>query len=90
MLELVDTVLLQVRVSATLLKKIDELCQEGIFKNRSEVVSEAIRSLIVRYSRVSREAKLTALYLSGRLPKGESPDDLVFTVKEPVEVDWDE
>lgn len=73
-----ETVLLQVRISAALLKKIDELCNEGLFRNRSEAVTDAIRMLIQRYSRTSPEARATALYLGGRLSKTETPEDIVF------------
>jgi Arc/MetJ-type ribon-helix-helix transcriptional regulator len=74
-----DTVLLHMRVSAALIKKIDELCSEGLFKNLSEAVTDAIRMLIQRYSRTSLEARATALYLGGRLSETETPEDLVFT-----------
>ena len=74
-----DTILLQVRVSASLVRRIDELCDEGIFRNRSEAISDAIRMLLARYSRTSPESRATALYLGGRLPKSGSPEDLVFT-----------
>jgi Arc/MetJ-type ribon-helix-helix transcriptional regulator len=76
-----DTVLLQVRVSSALVRKIDELCSEGIFRNRSEAVSDAIRMLIARYSKTSPEARTTALYLSGRLNRAGNPEDLVFTAE---------
>ncbi|MCS7142200.1 MAG: ribbon-helix-helix domain-containing protein [Aigarchaeota archaeon] len=78
-----DTVLLQVRVSAMLVKRIDELCRDGIFRNRGEVVSEALRNLILRYTRASSEARMTAMYLSGRLHKGVNPETLVFDVSRP-------
>lgn len=73
-----DTVLLQVRVSAALVRKIDELCNEGLFRNRSEAVTDAIRMLLQRYSRTSPEARATALYLGGRLSKTEAPEELIF------------
>lgn len=73
-----DTVLLQVRISAALVRRIDELCSEGIFRNRSEAVTDAIRMLVQRYSRTSPEARATALYLGGRLSKSESPEELIF------------
>jgi Arc/MetJ-type ribon-helix-helix transcriptional regulator len=66
---LTDTVLLQVRVNAALLRKVDELCAEGLFKNRSDAVNDALRYLVLRYSRTSPE---------GRLQKSGSPVDLVF------------
>ncbi|MEM1518393.1 MAG: ribbon-helix-helix domain-containing protein [Nitrososphaerota archaeon] len=73
-----DTVLLQVRISAALVRRIDELCSEGIFRNRSEAVTDAIRMLVQRYSRTSPEARATALYLGGRLSKTEAPEELIF------------
>jgi len=83
-----DTVLLQVRVSAALVKKIDELCSEGLFRNRSEAVTDAIRMLIQRYSRTSPEARATALYLGGRLSRIETPEDMVFSgVKDRTGID---
>ncbi len=75
-----DTVLLQVRVSSTLVKRIDELCQEGIFRNRSEAISDAIRMLLSRYSHASPEARATALYLGGRLGRAGNPEEIVFQV----------
>jgi Arc/MetJ-type ribon-helix-helix transcriptional regulator len=75
---LTDTVLLQVRVNATLLRKVDELCAEGLFKNRSDAVNDALRYLVMRYSRTSPEGRATALYLGGRLQKSGSPVELVF------------
>ena len=83
-----DTVLLQVMIGAPLVKKIDELCSEGLFKNRSEAVTDAIRMLIQRYSRTSPEARATALYLGGRLSRTETPEDFVFTSpQESINVD---
>lgn len=79
-----DTVLLQVRVSSTLLKQIDELCDEGIYRNRSEVISEAIRLLLARYSRRSIESRATAMYLSGKLPKTGNPEERVFKPRMPI------
>lgn len=73
-----DTVLLQVRISSALVKRIDELCNEGLFRNRSEALSDAIRLLLAKYSRTTPEARATALYLSGRLSKVGNPEDLVF------------
>jgi len=75
---LTDTVLLQVRVSAALLRRVDELCAEGLFKNRSDAVNDALRYLVLRYSRTSPEGRATALYLGGRLPRSGSPTELVF------------
>jgi len=71
-------VLLQVRISSALVRRIDELCQEGLFRNRSEAVSDAIRMLLARYSHTSPEARATALYLSGRLEKFGNPEETVF------------
>jgi Arc/MetJ-type ribon-helix-helix transcriptional regulator len=86
-----DTVLLQVRVSSALVKRIDELCNEGLFRNRSEAISDAIRMLLARYSRTSPEARATALYLSGRLTRTGNPEDLIFTPSPArVEVDDEE
>ncbi len=48
-MNMADTVLLQFMISAALVMKIDELCSEGLFKNRSEAVTDAIRMLIQRY-----------------------------------------
>jgi len=74
-----DTVLLQVRISSALVRRIDELCNEGLFRNRSEAISDAIRLLLAKYSKTSPEARATALYLSGRLGRVGNPEDLVFT-----------
>ncbi|MCS7146014.1 MAG: ribbon-helix-helix domain-containing protein [Nitrososphaerota archaeon] len=74
-----DTVLLQVRVSSTLVRRIDELCSEGLYRNRSEAISDAIRMLLAKYSRTSPEARATALYLSGRLSRTGNPEELIFT-----------
>jgi hypothetical protein len=64
------------------LRRIDELCQEGLFRNRSEAVSDAIRMLLARYSHTSPEARATALYLGGRLGRAGNPEDIVFRAEE--------
>ncbi|MCS7094709.1 MAG: ribbon-helix-helix domain-containing protein [Thaumarchaeota archaeon] len=83
-----DTVLLQVRVSASLLRRVDELCAEGLFKNRSDAVNDALRYLVLRYSRTSPEGKLTSLYLGGRLARSGSPSGMIFRSKREVEVEF--
>jgi len=65
---LTDTVLLQVRVNAALLRKVDELCAEGLFKNRSDAVNDALRYLVLRYSRTSLREGDRAL------PRREAPE----------------
>jgi Arc/MetJ-type ribon-helix-helix transcriptional regulator len=77
-----NMVLLQVRISSALVRRIDELCQEGLFRNRSEAVSDAIRMLLARYSHTSPEARATALYLGGRLGRAGNPEDIVFRAEE--------
>ena len=42
-----DTLLLQVRVSSALVKRIDMLCNEVLFRNRSEAISDTIRMLFM-------------------------------------------
>ncbi|MEM4334103.1 MAG: ribbon-helix-helix domain-containing protein, partial [Nitrososphaerota archaeon] len=74
-----DTVLLQVRISSALVRRIDELCNEGLFRNRGEAISDAIRMLLARYSKTSPDARATALYLRGRLSKTGNLEDLIFT-----------
>jgi Arc/MetJ-type ribon-helix-helix transcriptional regulator len=74
---LTDAVLLQVRVNAALLRNVDELCAEGLFKNRSDAVNDALRYLVLRYSRTSLREGDRALP-RGRLQKSGSPVEMVF------------
>ena len=68
--------LLQVRLSEELLEKLDELVRLGLFKSRSEAVSEALRRLILEYSAVTDDLSMTvALYMLGRLERNLGPGD---------------
>lgn len=59
-------------------EKIDELVRKGLFRSRSEVVTEALRRLFLEYSAAKDDISLTvALYFSGRLERNLGPGDII-------------
>ena len=47
--------LVHIRVGKELKKKIEELIDDGMFSNQSEVTREALRDLLVKYKKIRRK-----------------------------------
>jgi len=75
-----DTVLVQVRLPRALVNELDQLVAQGYHKSRTEAIEDAIRHFLMQWHTTSEAGKLTALYLSGRLPKRSEADPLSIVV----------
>lgn len=49
--------LIHIRIGKGLKKKMQELMDEGIFSNQSEIAREAIRDLLVKYDKLKKGGK---------------------------------
>jgi len=76
----------QVRLSAYLLDQLDKLCEKGVFKTRSEAISDAVRHLLESSAFTNEMGMLTSKYLSKSLEKSRRFED--FTVL--TEEEWAE
>jgi len=81
------SVLLQVRIPERVMKDLNKLIEAGIFKSRSEAVTESLRRLLLEYSTLLNEESFTVeMYLSGKLERDLSPNDAIeINVKEAKE-----
>ena len=52
------------RLSSHLLTQLDKLCENGIYKTRSEAISDAIRHLLERYRFDDEIGMITSMYLA--------------------------
>jgi len=52
---------LNIRTSKTLLKELDTLVNQGLFRNRTEAVNEGIRLLIRRYKALKLAEKINSI-----------------------------
>lgn len=62
------SVQLNVRTSETLLKEIDETVKEGLYKNRSEAVNEALKLLLRQYKINRLQKQMNILAEKNRTP----------------------
>lgn len=68
--------LVQIRIPEDLVKKLDELSRTGWYQNRSEVIVDAIRHLIVAVSGEDETWRLTVKNLVGKVERASFVDDL--------------
>ncbi len=52
---------MNIRTSKTLLKELDALVNQGLFRNRTEAVNEGIRLLIRRYKALKLAEKINSI-----------------------------
>lgn len=66
---------LQIRLTPQILKKVDELVEEGVYSNRNEAVRDAVRRLVLSHEMLSRTRMLRE-EVSGEL-KGKRGSKLI-------------
>jgi metal-responsive CopG/Arc/MetJ family transcriptional regulator len=59
-----------------LVKRLDEICKSGLYRNRTEAISDAVRHLLDRYLPESEISKLLELHRSGKLKRDKRLEDL--------------
>ena len=72
----------QVRLSAYLLGQLDKLCEQGIFKTRSEAINDAVRHLLERNAFTNEMGMITSKYLSKNLTKSQRFEDFTVLTEE--------
>ncbi|MFQ6075973.1 MAG: ribbon-helix-helix domain-containing protein [Candidatus Bathyarchaeia archaeon] len=77
-------VVVQVRLPAVLVERLDKLTEEGFYGNRTEAIADGIRHLLERYRRGGRVGRLVRLYLMARVEKTVSIGE-IETVENPEE-----
>jgi metal-responsive CopG/Arc/MetJ family transcriptional regulator len=68
------------------LTQLDKLCENGVYKTRSEAITDAVRHLLERYAFENEIGMLTSRYLSKKLEKGRELKELTVLTEE----EWDE
>ncbi|MEM2926631.1 MAG: ribbon-helix-helix domain-containing protein [Candidatus Bathyarchaeia archaeon] len=78
-------VVVQVRLPAGLVEKLDMLTEQGLYRDRTEAITDGIRHLIEKYSKEDPVSRMVSLYLMGKLSRNASIDE-VDVVNEPEDV----
>jgi len=73
-------VVVQVRLPAGLVEKLDTLTEQGLYRDRTEAITDGIRHLVDRYLGGDAVSRMISLYLAGKLPRNASIDDLEIAV----------
>jgi len=68
-------VVVQVRLPAGLVEKLDVLTEQGLYRDRTEAITDGIRRLIDRYLKEDTVSRMVSLYLMGKLPRSASIDE---------------
>lgn len=66
----------QVRLPAGLVEKLDKLTEQGLYRDRTEAITDGIRHLVDRYLGRDAVSRMVSLYLASRLSRNASIDDL--------------
>jgi len=69
-------VVVQVRLPAGLVERLDRLTEQGLYRDRTEAITDGIRHLLDRYMEEDAVSRMVSLYLTGKLPRNASIDDL--------------
>jgi len=69
-------VIVQIRLPASLVEKLDALTQQGLYRDRTEAITDGVRHLIDKYLREDAVSRMVSLYLAGKLPRNTSIDDV--------------
>lgn len=72
----------QFRLSSYLLSQLDKLCENGVYKTRSEAITDAIRHLLERYAFEDEISMLTSKYLSNQVEKARTLDEMTILTEE--------
>jgi Arc/MetJ-type ribon-helix-helix transcriptional regulator len=78
-------VVIQVRLPSGLVEKLDQLTELGLYRDRTEAITDSIRHLLDKYLREDPLSRMVNLYLMGKLPRNASIDE-VGVVEEAEEV----
>lgn len=78
-------VVVQVRLPAALVEKLDQLTEQGLYRDRTEAIADSIRHLIEKYFREDPLSRMISLYLMGKLQRNASIEE-VGVVEEPEEI----
>jgi len=71
---------LQIRLTPQVIKKVDELVEQGVYSNRNEAVRDAVRRLVFNYEALSH-TKVLREEISSKL-KGKSASKLIKDARE--------
>ena len=69
-------VVVQVRLPAALVEELDKLADSGLYSDRTEAITDAVRHILERYSQADELAKLIRLYMLGKIPRTSSIEDV--------------
>ena len=71
-----EKVVVQVRLPAKLVKELDRLTQQGIYRDRTEAIADGVRHILDRYSKEGSLSRMVAMYTMGKLARDESVDEI--------------
>jgi len=69
-------VVVQVRLPASLVEKLDMLTEQGLYRDRTEAITDSVRHLIDKYSKGDVVSRMVSLYLMGKIPRNASIDEV--------------
>jgi Arc/MetJ-type ribon-helix-helix transcriptional regulator len=66
----------QVRLPANLVEKLDMLTEQGLYRDRTEAVTDSIRHLIDKYLKEDTTSRIVSLYLMGKIVRNSTIDEV--------------